>query len=87
MSEASNTSDVIIVGAGLAGLSCARALRAAGVACRILEASDAPGGRMRTDQVDGFQLDRGFQVLLTGSPECRAQLDLPEEATSQSLEG
>lgn len=56
---------VLVVGAGLAGLSCARHLRRQGVEVHVLEASDAVGGRVRTDEVDGFRLDRGFQVLLT----------------------
>jgi phytoene dehydrogenase-like protein len=56
---------VLVVGAGLAGLSCARHLTAAGVDVHVVEASDAVGGRVRTDEVDGFRLDRGFQVLLT----------------------
>lgn len=42
----------------------------------LLEASDAPGGRVRTDTVDGFRIDRGFQVLLTEYPEVKAALDL-----------
>jgi phytoene dehydrogenase-like protein len=67
--------DVVIIGAGLAGLACARKLVAAGVTCCILEASDGIGGRVRTDCVDGFRLDRGFQVLLTAYPEASAQLD------------
>lgn len=67
--------DVLIIGAGLAGLSCARRLRREGVSFLILEASDGIGGRVRTDLVDGFQLDRGFQVLLTAYPEALAQLD------------
>ncbi len=58
--------DVLIVGGGLAGLCCARRLRGAGVTCRVLEASDAVGGRARTDRMDGFLFDRGFQVLLCG---------------------
>lgn len=67
--------DVLIIGAGLAGLSCARALHREGVSVQILEASDGVGGRVRTDRVDGFLLDRGFQVLLTSYPEAIAQLD------------
>lgn len=67
---------VAVVGAGLAGLACARRLQAAGRDVVVLEASDGVGGRVRTDRVDGFQLDRGFQVLLTGYPAARAQLDL-----------
>jgi phytoene dehydrogenase-like protein len=67
--------DVLIVGAGLAGLCCARKLEAAGFRCEIIEASDGIGGRVRTDEVDGFLLDRGFQVLLTAYPEAQAELD------------
>lgn len=60
--------DVIIVGAGLAGLACARTLVEAGRDVVVLEAQDGVGGRVRTDVIDGFRLDRGFQVLLTGYP-------------------
>lgn len=67
--------DVLIVGAGLAGLCCARGLRKDGISFQIVEASDAVGGRVRTDRVNGFLLDRGFQVLLTAYPEALAQLD------------
>jgi phytoene dehydrogenase-like protein len=67
--------DVSIVGAGLAGLCCARELQAKGVSFQILEASDGIGGRVRTDEVDGFLLDRGFQVLLTAYPEAKRCLD------------
>src|SRR4051812_10931046 len=67
--------DVIIVGGGLAGLACAVELQRAGVACIVLESSDAPGGRVRTDRVQGFLLDRGFQVLLTAYPETQRVLD------------
>src|ERR1700744_2336621 len=67
--------EVVIIGAGLAGLSCALSLEAAGVAVALLEASDGPGGRVRTDLVEGFRLDRGFQVMLTASPEARRLLD------------
>jgi phytoene dehydrogenase-like protein len=67
--------EVIVVGAGLAGLCCARRLAETGVAALVLEASDGVGGRVRTDLVDGFRLDRGFQILLTAYPECRDVLD------------
>jgi phytoene dehydrogenase-like protein len=67
--------DVIVVGAGLAGLCCARELHASGLDVLVLERGDAPGGRVRTDEVDGFLLDRGFQVLLTAYPEARRVLD------------
>ncbi len=67
--------DVLIVGAGLAGLCCARKLEAEGFRCGIIEASDGVGGRVRTDDVEGFLLDRGFQVLLTAYPEVQAELD------------
>ena len=67
--------DVVIIGAGLAGLTCARRLQADGVGCVVLEASDAVGGRVRTDEVEGFRLDRGFQVLLTAYPAARTWLD------------
>jgi phytoene dehydrogenase-like protein len=70
--------DVYVVGAGLAGLRCARRLHERGVTATVLEAGDAVGGRVRTDRVDGFLLDRGFQVLLTAYPEARSVLDYRE---------
>ena len=57
--------DTVIVGAGLAGLTAAKRLHEAGQTVALVEASDGLGGRVRTDVVDGFRLDRGFQVLLT----------------------
>ena len=67
---------VAVVGAGLAGLACATALHHAGIEVEIYEASDGVGGRVRTDTVDGFKLDRGFQVTLTAYPEMQRQLDM-----------
>lgn len=68
--------DVVVVGAGLAGLSAARLLHERGHRAVVLEASDGVGGRVRTDLVDGFRLDRGFQVLLTEYPELHRQFDV-----------
>lgn len=68
--------DVTIVGAGLAGLCCAVRLEQAGMSVKLLEAADAPGGRIRTDQLEGFRLDRGFQLLLTGYPELTGSIDM-----------
>ena len=67
--------DVIIVGGGLAGLCCALELQKQGVTCQILEASDGVGGRVRTDEVEGFLLDSGFQTYLEAYPEGKRVLD------------
>lgn len=67
--------DIIIVGAGLAGLAAAVHLHRQGRKVLLLEASDRPGGRLKTDLHEGFLLDRGFQVLLTAYPESKALLD------------
>ena len=64
------------MGAGLAGLAVARRLDAAGRDVVVLEASDGVGGRVRSDIVDGYRLDRGFQVLLTAYPELTTQFDV-----------
>lgn len=67
---------VLIVGAGLAGLTCARHLHAQGIDVAVVEASDDVGGRVRSDVVDGFTLDRGFQVLFDAYPAVRRNVDL-----------
>ena len=66
--------DIVIIGAGLAGLRCTELLQRSSFETLLIEAADAPGGRVRTDLVDGFRLDRGFQVLLTSYPETRKAL-------------
>jgi phytoene dehydrogenase-like protein len=70
--------DVVIVGAGLAGLRAARILSGRGLDVVLLDAADRPGGRMATDVIDGFRCDRGFQVLNTSYPALRATADLDE---------
>jgi phytoene dehydrogenase-like protein len=75
MSSKQERPEVIIIGAGLAGLACARQLQKAHVPFVILEAADGIGGRVRTDEVEGFHLDRGFQVLLTAYPEAQRLLN------------
>ncbi|MGY6558211.1 MAG: NAD(P)/FAD-dependent oxidoreductase [Nitritalea sp.] len=67
--------NIVIIGAGVAGLVAAYELEQAGFKPTLLEASDAVGGRIRTDQQDGFLFDRGFQVLLTAYPEAKRYLD------------
>ena len=66
---------VVIIGAGISGLTCAKYLKDKGIEAMVLEASDNVGGRVRTDKVDGYKLDRGFQVLLTSYPEAIKILD------------
>ena len=72
----SSSPQVLVIGGGLAGLAAAFTLIRNGQEVLLLEASDDVGGRVRTDLVDGFQLDRGFQVLLTAYPELERHLDL-----------
>lgn len=69
------TPDIIIIGAGLAGLACATYLARHQRSFLLLEASDRVGGLVRTDVEEGFLLDRGFQVFLTSYPEAKALLD------------
>jgi hypothetical protein len=63
---------VIVVGAGLAGLSAAQSLIEAGIEVRVLEASTTIGGRVQTDEINGYRFDRGFQLINARYPEVEA---------------
>lgn len=70
-------SPVIIIGAGLAGLTCARELHRAGVPVLVIEAADTVGGRVRSHRDEsGFVIDHGFQIMLSGYPALKRQVDL-----------
>ena len=67
---------VIIIGTGMSGLASAKELMRAGCSdFLIIDSADAPGGRVRTDTVDGYLLDRGFQVFIDSYPESLALFD------------
>ncbi|WP_111719260.1 NAD(P)/FAD-dependent oxidoreductase [Homoserinimonas sp. OAct 916] len=68
--------DVIVIGAGLAGLQCARRTQRSGRSVIVLESEEAVGGRVRTDHIDGFQCDRGFQLLNPAYPAVRDWIDV-----------
>ena len=63
-----------IIGAGVSGLIAAQVLEEKGFSPIIMEATDRVGGRVKTDIVDGYQLDHGFQVLLTAYPAAQKYL-------------
>ncbi|PSM41243.1 oxidoreductase [Streptomyces dioscori] len=71
MLEPACQADVVIVGAGVAGLSAAQRLNSAGVSTVVLEAAPQVGGRMATEKIDGFRLDRVGRLLFTSYPELR----------------
>jgi phytoene dehydrogenase-like protein len=78
---------ITIIGAGISGLTAAVYLHQKGYKIQILEASDRAGGRIKTDIIDGFRLDRGFQVLLTEYPETKALLDYKKLNLKRFLPG
>ncbi|MGX2997657.1 NAD(P)/FAD-dependent oxidoreductase [Streptomyces sp. JNUCC 64] len=78
MPEPARHADIVIVGAGVAGLTAARRLTRAGIPTVVLEATDRPGGRMSTDEVDGFLLDRIARPLSTAHPGLRRAPGLEE---------
>ena len=68
----------VVIGGGLAGLSAALTLQDAGEEVELFEASDSVGGRLRSDYLDGFILDRGFQLINSGYPEINRLGVIPE---------
>ncbi|WP_323748956.1 NAD(P)/FAD-dependent oxidoreductase [Streptomyces sp. PR69] len=79
--------DVVVVGAGVAGLSAARQLTAAGLTVSVLEATSRVGGRMATEEIDGFRLDRVGQLLNTSYPELRRTAGLGDLALRRFTPG
>lgn len=67
---------MLVIGAGIAGLACAGQLTRAGLEVEVVEASEGVGGRIRTDVVDGYRCDRGFQLLNPAYPAAGELLDL-----------
>lgn len=78
---------ITIIGAGISGLTTAVYLHKKGYKIQILEASERAGGRIKTDIVNGFRLDHGFQVLLTEYPEAKALLDYEKLNLKKFLPG
>ncbi|MEK6476903.1 NAD(P)/FAD-dependent oxidoreductase [Catalinimonas sp. 4WD22] len=72
---AKSETDILVIGGGLSGLTAANYLKRYGYHVKVLEAEDRVGGRIKTDQHEGFLMDRGFQVFLTAYPESKALLD------------
>ena len=76
-----------IIGGGISGLIAARVLEEHGLSATIIEATDRLGGRVKTDVVDGYNLDHGFQVLLTAYPAAKKHLDFDALALQEFLPG
>lgn len=74
----SNSSEILVIGAGLAGLSAAIHCETAGLSVAVIEASDRAGGRVASDVIDGFICDRGFQLINSQYPALK-ELDVIKE--------
>ena len=68
----------VVIGGGLAGISAALTLQDAGESVELYEASDDLGGRVRSDYIDGYILDRGFQLINSGYSELKRLKVIPE---------
>ena len=68
--------NIHIIGAGVSGLVAAKVLEEKGYSPVVIEATGRVGGRVKTDIVEGYQLDRGFQVLLTAYPAIQKYIDM-----------
>jgi NAD(P)-binding Rossmann-like domain/Flavin containing amine oxidoreductase len=79
--------DCIVVGAGLSGLTAARLLQSAGLSTLIIESSDRPGGRVKSDIIDGYTLDHGFQVINRGYPNIKRTGVLDELRFTPMVDG
>lgn len=82
-----NDYKIYIIGAGISGLIAAKVLEDNGFSPTVIEATDRVGGRVKTDVVDGFQLDHGFQVLLTAYPAAKKYLDFKSLDLQKFLPG
>ncbi len=78
---------ITIIGAGISGLTAAVYLHRSGFDVKIIESSEKAGGRLKTDIINGFRLDHGFQVLLTEYPETKFLLDYEKLNLKRFLSG
>lgn len=79
--------DVVVVGAGIAGLTAAYLLQKKGYKVHVFEAANQVGGRIRTDKVEGFLLDRGFQLFYSAYPEVKNFIDVKKLGVGQIYNG
>ena len=79
-----DATDVAVIGAGLAGLTCARALEESGLSVRVLERTARVGGRVGTDVIDGFRCDRGFQFSMSATQTSASRWTSPRSTPARS---
>jgi protoporphyrinogen oxidase len=86
-SSKQNHFDVLIIGAGISGLSAAFEVHKKGLTFKIIEATSSVGGRMKTERIEGFQLDRGLHFFQTAYPEAAKLLNYDELELSEVYQG